>query len=137
MVPLQKVDDRRPDALRITDRSSMSEARDLDVLRVGNGLRDLAGSSGTGVDVELEPDDQARDRHVRQVGQSVLVGGDEPGRPSPSFRGGDAGPVRLERPQVLDEGVVSQSVRGKAVNSPTASRRESRSSSAASRCHAS
>ena len=112
MVPLQEVDDKRPDALRITDRGSMSEAGDLDVLRVWNGPRNLAGSGGTGVDVELEADDQARDSHVRQEGQSVVVGGDEGRRTSPSFGGGDASPVRLDRLHALDEGVVRQSVRG-------------------------
>ena len=66
MVSLQKIDDRWPDALRIADRSSMSEARDLDVLGVGNGLRNFAGSNGTSIDIELEADDQSGDSQYRR-----------------------------------------------------------------------
>ncbi len=118
MVPLQKVDYRWPNVPRIADGSSMSETGDLYVLGVGNGLRNLAGASGTGVDVGFETDNQARDSHLRKEGKPVLIGGDEASRTSPSFGDRDASPVRLDRLHVLDEGVVSQSARGEGGQKP-------------------
>src|SRR5512139_157765 len=121
MVHLQKDDDRRPNLLRITDRSSVSEAGDLDILRVGNGLSNLAGSSGTGVDIELEADHQARDSHVREEGQSVLVGRDEGSRTSPGLGGRGASPVGLDRLHVSTKASSASRSGGKPVSSPSAS----------------
>ncbi|MBZ2198877.1 hypothetical protein KCQ71_22205 [Ruania sp. N2-46] len=80
-MPLQELEHRRPDPVRVADGSGVSQSGQLHEVGIGDRFGDFAGAVGEGVGVEGEGHDQDRNTDPAERLETVLIGRDELRRP--------------------------------------------------------